>query len=171
MPTRFLQTTAAPIAPLRGAAVAVAFAVLAGCASQPRAPVEDRVSAPPKPSASATTAVGAAGTPGAPAGGEADWRPQSYTVKRGDTLYQIALDHGLDYRELAAWNGIENVNLIRTGQVLRLTAPGEQAPSASGVTTAPLRTAPAVVEAKPGSGAAPAPSASRRAPPARSRAP
>ena len=28
---------------------------------------------------------------------------------------QIALDHGLDYRELAAWNNIENVNLIRVG--------------------------------------------------------
>ena len=43
--------------------------------------------------------------------------------------YQIALDHGLDYRELAAWNNIENVNVIRVGQVLRLTAPGEPAPA------------------------------------------
>ncbi len=48
--------------------------------------------------------------------------PQTYIVKRGDTLYAIALDHGLDYRELAAWNNIENVNLIRVGQVLRLAA-------------------------------------------------
>ena len=46
-------------------------------------------------------------------------------MKRGDTLYEIALDHGLDYRELAAWNDIENVNLIRVGQMLRLAAPGE----------------------------------------------
>ena len=43
-------------------------------------------------------------------------RRRRYTVKRGDTLYQIALDHGLDYRELAAWNNIENVNVIRVGQ-------------------------------------------------------
>ena len=56
---------------------------------------------------------------------EPDWRPQTYTVKRGDTLHQIALDYGLDYRELAAWNNIENPNLIRVGQVLRLAAPGE----------------------------------------------
>ena len=56
----------------------------------------------------------------APKAPEADWRPQSYTVKRGDTLYQIALDHGLDYRELAAWNNLDNVNVIRVGQVLRL---------------------------------------------------
>jgi len=156
MPTRFLPITAASAAPLRIAAVVIAVAVLAGCASQTRAPVEDRASAPPKPPAVATTPAGAPGATGVPAGREADWRPQSYTVKRGDTLYQIALDHGLDYKELAAWNGIENVNLIRTGQVLRLTAPGEQAASATGVTTAPLRTAPAVVEAKPASGAAPA---------------
>ena len=49
-------------------------------------------------------------------------RPQTYTVKRGDTLRTIALDHGLDYRELAAWNNIENVNVIRVGQVLRVCA-------------------------------------------------
>jgi lipoprotein NlpD len=82
-------------------------------------------------------------------------------VKRGDTLYQIALDSGLDYRELAAWNNLENVNVIRVGQVLRLTAPGsEAAVSPSGVTTAPLRTAPSIVESKPGAPqATPSPSA------------
>ena len=82
-------------------------------------------------------------------------------MKRGDTLYAIALDHGLDYRELAAWNNIENVNLIRVGQVLRVAPPGEPATAgATGVVTAPLRTAPPVVagEAKPTP--APAPSAS-----------
>ena len=48
----------------------------------------------------------------------------TYTVKRGDTLHKIALDNGLDYRELAAWNNIENPNLIRVGQVLRLARAG-----------------------------------------------
>jgi lipoprotein NlpD len=67
----------------------------------------------------------------------------TYAVKRGDTLYKIALDHGLDYRELASWNAIDNVNLIREGQTLRLAAPGESA--SSGVMTTPLRTAPPVV--------------------------
>jgi lipoprotein NlpD len=73
-------------------------------------------------------------------------------VKRGDTLYQIALDNGLDYRELAAWNGIENVNRIRVGQVLRLGPPGEGvagATSPEGVTTTPLRSAPPVTESRP----------------------
>ena len=67
-------------------------------------------------------------------------------MKRGDTLYAIALDHGLDYRELAAWNNLENVNVIRVGQVLRLSAPGEPAPAgAAGVQTAPLKVVPPVV--------------------------
>lgn len=94
--------------------------------------------------------------PGAPAGApaEPEGRAASYIVKRGDTLYQIALDTGLDYRELAAWNNIENVNLIRIGQVLRLSAPGEASAAASGVTTTPLRSAPAVVESRPGTPAA-----------------
>ncbi|HEV3240438.1 MAG TPA: peptidoglycan DD-metalloendopeptidase family protein [Casimicrobiaceae bacterium] len=63
--------------------------------------------------------------------------PPTYTVKRGDTLYQIALDHGLDYRELAAWNNIENVNVIRVGQQLLLAPPG----GGGAVATAPLVTA------------------------------
>ena len=35
-----------------------------------------------------------------------DPRPEFYTVKKGDTLYTIALDHGLDYKELATLNSI-----------------------------------------------------------------
>ena len=146
--------------PLRALAVAAIVAGLAGCASQPRAPVEDRAGAPPpKPPAAAAAPAAAAKAP-AP---EPDWRPATYTVKRGDTLHQIALDHGLDYRELAAWNAIENVNLIRVGQVLRLTAPGDAAAGASGVTTAPLRSAPAVVEAKPAPPASAPPAAAAAA--------
>ncbi len=72
-------------------------------------------------------------------------RPDSYTVKAGDTLYGIALEFGLDYRELAAWNNIEP-SRIRIGQPLRLTPPG-------GVVASPLRTPSGTVEAKPlGSG-------------------
>jgi lipoprotein NlpD len=46
--------------------------------------------------------------------------PATYTVKRGDTLYSIAWRHGLDYREVARWNGIGRDYLIRPGQVLDL---------------------------------------------------
>jgi lipoprotein NlpD len=69
-----------------------------------------------------------------------------YTVKRGETLAQIALDHGLDYREVAAWNNIENPNLIRVGQVLALSPPGQAGAVAGpgGVVTAPLVTTPTI---------------------------
>ncbi len=135
----------------RRAAVALLALTLAACASRTPAPVEDRA-APP-----AATAAAQAAPAGARPAPEPDWRPPTYTVKRGDTLYAIALDHGLDYRELAGWNNIENLNLIRVGQVLRLTAPGESAPAAAGgVATTPLRTPPPVVasDERPGSPAA-----------------
>ena len=121
-------------------AVIVLAIVVAGCASRTRAPVEERPTRPPAPPQVAAPAPAPAPAPEIEAP-----RPQTYTVKRGDTLYKIALDNGLDYRELAAWNGIENINLIREGQTLRLSAPGEAAPAAGGVTTMPLRGAPPVV--------------------------
>ena len=71
-------------------------------------------------------------------------------MKRGDTLFAIALEHGLDYRELAALNNIENLNVIRVGQILRVRMPGDAAPSvAAGPATAPLVTAPPVTEGRP----------------------
>jgi lipoprotein NlpD len=52
-----------------------------------------------------------------------------YTVKKGDTLYSIALDQGKDYKELVAWNNLENPNLIKVGQQLRLSPPGSETSS------------------------------------------
>jgi lipoprotein NlpD len=54
----------------------------------------------------------------------------TYTVKRGDTLYSIAKRHGVDYRDLARWNGIGRDYRIYPGQVLRLS-PGGRASAAS----------------------------------------
>jgi lipoprotein NlpD len=103
----------------RGLAACVVAALLAGCATRRQpAPVVDRRPAP-APTASAPVAAPAA----APATPTATAIPDTYTVKRGDTLYAIALDHGLDHRELAEWNGISNPGLIRIDQVLRLKAP------------------------------------------------
>ncbi len=82
----------------------------------------------------------------------------TYIVKKGDTLYAIALDHGLDYKELAAWNNLDNINVIRTGQMLRLSAPGQPAgeTSATGVTTTPLKSVPPVgADESRGTGALP----------------
>ncbi|HEX5340827.1 MAG TPA: peptidoglycan DD-metalloendopeptidase family protein [Gammaproteobacteria bacterium] len=49
--------------------------------------------------------------------------PASYTVSPGDTLYSIAWRYGLDYHDVARWNGIGSDYLIRPGQNLRLSAP------------------------------------------------
>jgi lipoprotein NlpD len=128
--------------------VAIALIVV-GCATRRPAPVEDRALAPSQPAPIVTPSRSPLAVPAEPP------PPVTYTVKRGDTLHQIALDSGLDYRELAAWNNIENVNRIFPGQVLRLAPPGEPpaagasiagtpADASSGVTTAPLRTVPAI---------------------------
>ncbi len=50
----------------------------------------------------------------------------TYVVRNGDTLYAIATRHGLDYREIARWNGIGRDYRIYPGQVLRL-GPGARA--------------------------------------------
>ena len=48
-----------------------------------------------------------------------------YTVKRGDTLYSIALDHGHDYREVAQWNSLDDPAKLRVGQALRVKPPAQ----------------------------------------------
>jgi lipoprotein NlpD len=108
--------------------------LIAACASKSPAPVVERA---PLPAPAAAPPA-----PAAPPPARNDWRPQSYTVKSGDTLAKIALDHGLDYRELATWNGIDNPNVIRVGQVLVLGPPGQGgvAPSTGSAVTAPLVT-------------------------------
>jgi lipoprotein NlpD len=46
--------------------------------------------------------------------------PDTYVVKRGDTLYSIAWRHGLDYRDVARWNRIGRDYVIHPGQTLIL---------------------------------------------------
>ncbi|HZN12866.1 MAG TPA: M23 family metallopeptidase [Acidimicrobiales bacterium] len=53
-----------------------------------------------------------------------------YTVRKGDTLAQIAVRLGVKVKDLAGANGIKNPDFIRSGQVLRL--PGaKSAPTTS----------------------------------------
>ena len=107
-------------------------ALLAACAPTRQAPVIDR--APDARPVRPAPGPGARSAPQAPGA-----RSGIYTVKKGDTLYSIALDHGLDYRDLADWNNIDPTR-IRVGQQLRLSAP------AGTITTAPLKAAPSGVE-------------------------
>ena len=142
---RWQNSTNLPSAVARAVAPIVIIALLAACATRQSAPIEDRVARLPS-----NVAIPAPPSP-APEAVEGEPPAKTYTVKRGDTLQQIAMDQGLDYRELAAWNNLENPNVIRVGQVLRLAPPGEAVPTANGagVTTAPLRATPSVAEARP----------------------
>ena len=109
---------------------AVVLFILAGCASHVPAPVEER----PGAAAGKTAPVPAAAA--AP-----EVREGFYVVKKGDTLYRIALDHGADYKELAAWNYLENPNRIEVGQQLRVTPPDTGGAVARPVVTgAPVET-------------------------------
>jgi LysM repeat protein len=52
----------------------------------------------------------------------------AYTVKKGDTLSQIAAKYGTTYQAIAAYNGIKNPNAIRVGQKIKI--PASTAPAA-----------------------------------------
>lgn len=120
---------------MRGAAVLAALLLLAGCASD----------AGRGSSSARSTSV----TRSKPTYGEI------HVVARGDTLYSIAFRNNLDYRELAAWNGIGRDYTIRVGQRLRLTAPTRRAPVA---------TPPSAPPPSAGSGSRPAPTRPPAAP-------
>ena len=134
--------------------VAVAAAVLSGCASSGhKAPVEDR-----GPSSRASSgAVPGQVVEAAPAlpGAENAGKPGYYTVKPGDALIRIGLENGQSWKDIARWNNLENPNLIEVGQVLRVVPPsqvatvvvgGDSATTSRPVTTAtpaPVATSPA----------------------------
>ena len=50
-------------------------------------------------------------------------RAAVHVVRRGETLYQIAWQHGIDQRDLARWNGIRNPDVLHAGQRLVLAPP------------------------------------------------
>lgn len=45
---------------------------------------------------------------------------QYYTVKKGDTLYEISIKFGCTIKQLQEWNNIKNANKIYTGQKIRV---------------------------------------------------
>jgi len=115
---------------MRLAGIAALVALIAACASRPPAPVVDRQPTP-KPQAAAAAAAPVR-----------DERPETYTVKRGDTLYSIALDNGVDWRDVASLNGLSDPGRLQVGQVLRLRAappPGQKtADAGAGVQVNPI---------------------------------
>jgi len=99
--------------------VLISLTVLAGCASNYPAPVVDR-----------------AGQQGAVPGATVPVS-NTYTVKAGDTIYSIAREHGMDFRELIAMNRIENPNQLSVGRVLKVK-PRSDTPSSEVAVTAPV---------------------------------
>jgi lipoprotein NlpD len=112
----------------------IAAAIVAGCSVKTGAPVVDRGRDAKGPLAKPVVAA----KPAPPAPRPTDARPQFHTVRKGDTLYSIALDNGLDYRELAQWNDVTATSVISIGQQLRLTPPAVAAPTAVPLISAPI---------------------------------
>lgn len=138
-------------------AVALLGALLAGCmdtGTRPGAPVRAR--------------TGHA----APEAGAPELRGSTYTVVKGDTLYSIAFRARMDFRALAAANGIAEPYLIHPGQRLRLrplpppagSAPAGTVPKPAVATPTTPPAAP--VRPRPGPGVAvPRPPATTPVPP------
>ena len=119
----------------------VSVCLLAACTSRPRGPipVEDRVAgqstsrpvqrvqpqaASDSARASAPVATSSPVSMGpAMTGSENAGKPGFYSVRPGDTLTKIALDHGQAWRDIAKWNGLDNPNMIEVDQVLRVAPP------------------------------------------------
>ena len=92
---------------LRAISLLLVGTLLVGCSSSGRhAPVVERGAARKAASAGAQR--------------DQDGRPQVYVIAKGDTLYSIAFNYGLDYREIAELNNIQNPDVIHIGQEIRL---------------------------------------------------
>ncbi|ODS08292.1 N-acetylmuramoyl-L-alanine amidase [Bacillus velezensis] len=65
--------------------------------------------------------AGISGAPSSPAKTETKTDGATYTVKKGDTLSEIAQKEGISMATLQKLNGIKNPNYIKVGQVLKLT--------------------------------------------------
>jgi lipoprotein NlpD len=117
--------------------------LLGGCGSRALspAPVEDRGAGPVSV---APVAIEASPAPVAkpPPGVENAGKPGYYTVRSGDTLIRIGLDHGQSSRDLARWNNLDNPNRIEVGQVLRVAPPAGAAAVAKAVPQSSVSSAP-----------------------------
>jgi lipoprotein NlpD len=93
-------------------------------------------------------------------------RGSVYVVRKGDTLYKIAWQHGLDQRDLARWNGIRDPDVIDVGQRLRLYAPADTPAGRQASTPSSSRTTPSATGTVPRT----TPPAPRTTPPPQPRA-
>jgi len=152
----------------RGLTIALLASMLAACVQAPRRapPVEDRSTR--SPAAAAATPAGAAVAAAASApdaskplpGAENAGKPGYYTVKPGDTMIRIGLETGQNWKDIARWNGMENVNAIEVGQVLRVVPPTVDPTAVAAKPVASTKVEARPLDTKPGTAAASAPSGS-----------
>ncbi len=121
------------------------FLLMTACESNPPAPVIDRMPQTGKPKLPVAKPVVK------PVASSKDWRPDNHTVKKGDTLFAIGLEYGLDYKEIAAANNILPPYAIKIGQAINLTsfktkiALPDTSKTEDGVVISPIQTEPAIV--------------------------
>lgn len=114
-------------------------ALLAACATtNAPAPVVSRTSQ----SAEAPAAAAAAAP--APVEGRGYYR-----VKKGDTLFRIAVDVGQSYKDIVAWNNLSNPNDIKVDQMLRVLPPEAGALGPGGVQVGSVAAGNPGVEVRP----------------------
>lgn len=115
---------------VRFTALFVLSGLLAACSTtRQSAPVIDRTPQPVRPVEVPKQPVQSA--PAAPKQADRGY----YTVRKGDTLIQIALDFGQNYRDLVIWNNLSNPNDIKVDQVLRVLPPEGAAQTGSVATS------------------------------------
>ena len=118
----------------------MATCALVACSSKPRGPipVEDRVAGQnpvrtqqqtqvQRQQASPVAVSSPVSMGSTMSGAENAGKPGYYSVRSGDTLTKIALEHGQAWRDIAKWNGLDNPNVIEVDQVLRVVPPSVDA--------------------------------------------
>ena len=124
---------------------------LVACSSTPPAPVIDRlpVSKTSKVDVPVAKKQTSSSRPTYKAG---DWRPDTYTVKKGDNLFSIGLEHGYYYKDIAQNNNIPPPYNIQVGQVLKLKSSKDAPtqPNSDGVEITPINTESTAISTTPG---------------------
>lgn len=113
----------------------VAASLLAACSTTPptTAPVVKRTTDSSRSAVDAARSTTAAARPA---------RKGFHTVRKGDTLYRIALESGQSHHDIAAWNRLTDPNDIKVDQILRVTPP-------DGVQTSAVTAAASGIEVRP----------------------
>lgn len=113
---------------IRNASLFINIILIAACSSNP-APVIDRAPSPAISKQSSVKPTSKSVVKSSSVKNSSDWRPDTYTVKKGDTLFSIGLEYGYDYKEIARANNIPPPYVIRIGQTLKMDSLKESADS------------------------------------------